>query len=340
MSAVMEINQVQSEQNKLERNQVRLVLQKGLQILLLLAIAWLAFYAFYESFPYVRNSTSVVISAKRRLLTNEWEFPDSAEYRIYIMGNSTTLSGFIPSEFDSLDPERIYSINGGLPGNSEFIPELEGMVARGQIPTHVFLTMPWSAESLDNELLKTTDQRIMNVLFPFSSMIHDVGLFLSRSLSHGGIRNYYELTRSEVESMIENRGYLFIVTQSRYPNDILPEDFSEPADTPNSPAAPRIVDTESEAFQHLLNLNETYGIQFIFVPTYNRISRRATPPEENLALAESLADYPGFHVLGADYVVYPHSYFADSLHLNPNGASIYTAMLRELFETEYYSPQD
>lgn len=341
MSAVIEtVPEVTQEEPQVKSDhpwaELAPTLKSIARISILCALVWVACYAFFLSFPYIRNSTDVVLSTKKARLINEWTYPENAQYRIFVMGNSRILSGFIPSEFDTLDPNTVYSINAGLPGSAEFIPELEGMVARGQIPTHVFLTVPWSEESLDNELLKTVDDQLMNKLFPFRTLIHDIGLFLQRSSIHGGIQKYYDLTRSEAETMIEKRGYLFIVTQSRYPNDILPDDYSEPLDTPNEPAPPRVAETEGEVFKKLLHLSETYGIKFVFVPSYTRDSHRAEAPERNMELEASLAAYPNFHVMGSDYVLYPHLYFADSVHLNPNGGIVYTRMLRDMFANEFY----
>ena len=68
------------------------------------------------------------------------------------------------------------------------------------------------------------------------------------------------------------------------------------------------------------------------MPTYYREGEfRPAPDEPNEVVIKALASNRRFHVLGPDYETYPNSLFSDRLHLNKEGAQLYTDRLWQLF---------
>ncbi len=293
---------------------------------------WSAFYALHIAFPFVQPGSDLVYQAKVKEALLGTPFPESSKdaLKVVIFGNSLVLSGFIPELFDTLNDHRVYSYNLGLPNSVHFVEELSAMIARGQAPDIVFVTVPWSTEerpSWTQNLMN--DEWMLDRIAPFHRMVRDGVLFAIRARTSGGVMSAYAKARRDVERTLRARGYYFIEGQSHYPNHRLPDDFSTPHDNPER-TLPRTLATRGPLFERLLTLTKTHGIHVYLVPTYLRKGAAAPAPERNETVIAQFEEYPSLCVIGPDYVLLENRYFSDHVHLNPEGADYYTRYLKEL----------
>lgn len=294
----------------------------------LLVIAWGFFYATWAGLPNIRTGAVQIYDMKERVIATESVFPSSADVRVLVVGNSRVLSGFIPSRFDSLAGGRVSSYNLGLPGSKRFMDKLQTFVNNGNAPTHVVMTIPWSAtgEPSGLQLLKS-DNRIMDTLFPFRPVVRDAMQFLVRSRAQGGPIAFYQYNVELVERARQDRGYFFIEHSSHYPNHRLPPDFKGGSDTPTEPWR-RTFPLHGPMFEDLRKFSNDHGIRFIVAPDYAR-DRQFAAAVSNDSLRLELAQID-VQVVGPFYWLYPNSMFSDAMHLNRDGAEQHTDRLWEL----------
>jgi hypothetical protein len=130
--------------------------------------------------------------------------------------------------------------------------------------------------------------------------------------------------------MVDNRGWYFIKWQSHYLNDRLPDDFSVPTDHPGQPDI-RKIPAASLMRNRLLQLATKYNFQILMVPSYRRAGEFAPAADADRdALVPTVPAASPVRVIGPDYWTYPAASFADPVHLNPAGRSVYTADLAVL----------
>lgn len=294
----------------------------------LLVIAWGFFYAAWAVLPNIRTGAVQIYEMKERVIATESVFPSRADVRVLVVGNSRILSGFIPSRFDALSGGRVSSYNLGLPDANRFIDEIQTLVNNGSAPTHVVVTIPWSAtgEPSGFQLFKY-DNRIMGMLFPFRPVVRDAMQFLVRSRAHGGPIAFYQYNVELVEQARQDRGYFFIEHSSRYPNHQLPPNFKGGSDTPTEPWR-KTFPLQGPIFERLQQLSNDHGIRFIVAPDYARAGQyAAAAPNDSQRLELARANV---HVAGPSYWRYPNSMFSDPSHLNRDGAKQHTDRLWEL----------
>src|ERR1700753_1164313 len=69
----------------------------------LFVVLWFTFLFLYRRFPYLKNGSDVVFTAKLNFEAKGIVFPSDADVlRVLIFGNSKILAGFLPSLFDQL----------------------------------------------------------------------------------------------------------------------------------------------------------------------------------------------------------------------------------------------
>ena len=293
---------------------------------------WVALYVVHVSFPNIRPGAEMVYDAKVRTITHSRVFPEGAKIRVAMFGNSKTLSGFDAMLFDSLSGGATYSYNVGLPNWTEIVDNVEAMCRQGQAPTHVLLQFPWTEKpQKKGDVLHPgiNDSLWMDRLFPFRKLPRNLFIFLMRSREKGGVRAFYRYADEQVRLMSEQRGYYFIEGQSHYEGGRLPDDFAVGTDRPNLVNV-REVSTGGAEFERLRALSERHGLVVWLVPSYFRVGEYAEPPTLNKEAVAALGAYPRFGVVGPDYLRLPNRFFADPVHLNPEGAAEYTRKLWEL----------
>lgn len=255
------------------------------------------------------------------------------------------MTGFKPESFDQLSGGTCASFNLGLPvtlfGRRFYeLPELLAMLeASGQPPTEILITWqkPWPPReeeprpSLSYWLTPKWDTAAVTYrLFPFRQLIRDGSIFLLRSLRRGGPSTFARACNQELQSVLQGRGYYFIRSDSLYPKDRLPENYSLRTDWPSRTMA-RPVDV----WEDYLKVFKAAAprAKLILVPNYYRANSCAPAPS-NAQLREALGGY-GVEVIGPDYFQYPNGYFSDAAHLNPAGAEIYTQDLWKLLRNHF-----
>jgi|UPI00076AC338 hypothetical protein len=298
---------------------------------LLFGAVWIALGAAQVLLPFLRPGSVVIADAKFDTLVKNPMFDPLDRYRVMVFGNSKILSAFRPRELDAEVGPYFRSYNLGLPGDVRFLPILEAALAAGNIPTHVLLTIPWDGKAEADGLaaLLHDDNRLASTLFPFRTLPRDAALFLfqNRKRLVEAIRDV-EAQRS---AMIDDRGWYFIKSQSHYANDRLPADYSLPTDNA-ARSQPRFIPERSHVRDRLEQLARQHGFQVVFVPALFRTGEVAPcPPSDQLRMTV-LSERPLVRALGPDYFVYPPTLFADPQHMNPTGATIYTADLARLLK--------
>jgi hypothetical protein len=302
----------------------------------LLALLWFLFYTAWRELPYVRAGAAIVYSAKEQQERQGQIFPPTVpvEARLIVFGNSKTLTGFIPAQFDSLIPARLYSANMGKPDDARFVGDLELLAKRGQVPGNVLVTLPWA--TAPSRRFLEDDDRVMDTLFPFRRLPRDLILFSFAAPGHGGILSFYRYGESAAQAMDRNRGWYFIEGQSHFPHNRLPDEFHLGTDRPDLIDDPAFAPTGPE-FERLDRLAARYSLRIFIVPSYHREGELRTSPPYASAVARRMAGYPHFTVAGPNYLLFPNRYFSDPVHLNPAGAALYTQRLAELM-TPYLQP--
>lgn len=307
-------------------------------LLVLFAAIYGGLYVINRAFPYVGEGAAVVFNTKVEHVRSARIFEQAGDRRrLVIFGNSKVLSGFVPELWDELSGGEFYSYNLGLPNANQFIPVLEAMVESGNVPTEVFITIPWEEAKDQNPLVFVeNDKEIIKQLVPFRNFIRDLAIFAQRSRHKGGMRKLYAETEYHARKVIEDRGYHFIIGQSVYPNHELPDDQGLPADLPdrwNERGLPGMINRTDGSpdgnYQRLSNLLAKHRIKAYFVPSYFRTREWKPKPGRDPELVERLKGDENIGVIGPDYFSLPNRLFSDFVHVNENGAREYTRMLWE-----------
>lgn len=297
----------------------------------LFSLAWLLLYVLHAALPAIESGAMAIYAAKFDRLVQQRMFAPNDRTRIMIFGNSKIITGFYPSEFDPVFGEGTRSYNMGLPAEERFLPILEAALAAGNVPTHVLLTFPWDARTEPPPMLALLhdDNALINAVLPFRTFPRDLVLFAynNRFDFAEGIR----YTASQIDRMIENRGWYFIKWQSHFPNDQLPDGFKIPTDHSDQTDV-RKVPERSLVRDRLKQLAAQYGFRILLIPSYHRKGEFAPASPADADRDTVISSSPQVRVIGPDYWSYPSNYFADPIHLNPLGRSAYTADLAALLQ--------
>lgn len=314
------------------------IVRVGLSLLALCLLLWVVFYALWRRFPEVTPGSVRVYDAKLAALKKPGVFGAPAPCKVLVVGLSYTMTGFKPESFDRLSGGTCASFNLGLPvtifGRHIYeLPELLAMLNdSGQSPTEVLITWqePWppreAKQSRSQWLTPKWDTAAVTYrVFPFRQLARDGSIFLLRSVRHGGPSTFARACDDELQSALQSRGYYFIKSDSLYPNNQLPEDYSLRTDSPGRTMA-RPIDVWEDYIKAFKAAAPK--AKLILVPNYYRANSCAPAPS-NAQLREALGKY-GVEVVGPDYFQYPNQAFSDAAHLNPAGAEIYTRDLWNL----------
>lgn len=299
---------------------------------LLFAAVWLSLYAAYILLPFTRPGSVVIADAKFETLVKAPMFGPQDRYRVMVFGHSKALTCVHPRELDAAIGAGFRSFNLGLPGEEHFLPILEAALEAGNVPTHVLLTLPWDNKPEKPGLMDflRDDPEIAKTLMPFRTFPRDASLFLFANRNR--LAEAVHDVAAQRDSMLEERGYYFIKSQSHYANDRLPDDYALPTDRPIRVERRRFPE-RSFTRTRLEQLAMKYGFEVVFIPVPFRIGEFAPAPAEDNTRSMTLSDHPRIRVMGPDYFNYPPAYFADPVHMNLQGALAYTADLARLLKS-------
>lgn len=302
------------------------------EFVLLFAVVWLLFYAAYTLLPFTRPGSVVIADAKFDAMVKGQMFGPRDRYRVMAFGHSKALTSVRPRELDAAMGTEFRSYNLGLPGEVRFLPILEAALEAGNVPTHVLLTLPWDGKPNQPGLMDflRDDPAIAKTLLPFRTFPRDATLFLFENRNRLAEAVYDVALQSN--SMLEERGWFFIKSQSHYRDDRLPDDYSLPSDRPNR-IEERKIPEKSFTRSRLEQLATKYGFEVVFIPLPYRIGEFKSVPAADNARVATISNHPRIRILGPDYLNYPPAYFADPHHMNLQGALAYTADLGRLLKS-------
>ncbi|MFC4278402.1 hypothetical protein [Achromobacter aloeverae] len=294
----------------------------------LFALVWILLDVCYETLPMIRPGADVVLDTKLKVLARSQLFLPEDRYRVLVFGNSKTLAGFKPDEFDQAFGDGVRSYNLGLPGDARFLPILKTALDAGNVPTHVFLTIPWDDKPRPTLLDRLRDEEtILYDLIPFRDLPRDIVVFAAASHLH--FKQKYDEAVQERDKMLANRGWYYIKGQSYYASGDLPEGYSLPTDHPSQFLA-RAIPRTSFMLDELSELARRHRFQVVLIPGNTRDHAAAPAPRIDDARSTRVPGNSGFRVIGPDYWVYPPAQYSDPVHMNPQGASAYTRDLARL----------
>lgn len=317
--------------NRSSTAQTRIWIARAGIFVLVFSAVWAALAAAYVLLPFLRPGSVVIADAKFDTLVKMPMFEPQDRYRIMVFGHSKILSAFRARDLDAEMGPHFRSYNLALPGEVRFLPILEAALAAGNTPTHVLLTIPWDdkAEVDGPAALLRDDNRLAGTLFPFRTLPRDAALFLFQNQER--LAEAVRDVEAQRSAMIDDRGWYFIKSQSHYPDDRLPADYSLPTDNA-ARSQPRFISERSRARDRLEHLARQHGFQVGFVPGLFREGEVAPCPSSDQFRLTAMSERPLIRVFGPDYFVYPPTLFADPQHMNPTGARVYTSELARLLK--------
>ncbi|CAM3628263.1 SGNH/GDSL hydrolase family protein [Bordetella sputigena] len=298
------------------------------RFLFIAAAVWAVLDWCYLAFPLIRPGADVVMEAKFQSLVKARLFSSEDSSRVLVFGNSKTLAGFRPEEFDAAFKPGVRSYNLGLPGDARILPILKAALAAGNVPTHILLTIPWDGKPRPTVLdALRDDETILYALVPFRDLPRDLAAFVATS--HFEFRQRYEDSRHERDRMLAQRGWYFIKGQSFFPSGELPDDYAIATDHP-AEFIPRDLPPSSFVLDEIDRLAREYGFKVVLVPGNMRRHAQAAAPARDATRNLAIAGHPDMRVVGPDYWIYPPRDYSDAVHLNPIGATAYTRDLARL----------
>jgi len=314
--------------------QWKVYFQNALWFIIASAIVWIIAYTAYINLPYVRNGASLISEAKVELLETQPVFSSEAQIRVLAFGNSRILAGFNPRIFDeTLEAKTnklVQSYNAGRPGDRLYVQFLKKILDVGTRPTHV---ISFLSPTVDTPLRWTDyflhDKLMVNFLFPFRDMPRDLITFIGLAQQRHGLRAAYRESRDTVQIMLHDRGYYFIKGQSTFPNDRLPDNYHLPQDGTQPPPDTELTPGEP-AFRELIDLSRRYGFKIIFIPGVYRQGEFLPVDPAIVPKPGPLAEEPNVIIAGPRQLFFPNRYFSDPVHLNPEGADLYSRQLAEM----------
>lgn len=327
MSSNIETTQDLDPQAQNGPAQILAVSAAGLFVFL---ICYVLLFCLHANFPYIESGVSRITRLKHDIALNGSPFKSSNGLKVMVFGNSKVLSGFIPSQFDRELAARgmapVESYNFGLPGDDRFVSDFENMVARGNVPDVVLVSIPWPAAPEPSPNLfhfAEHEQKIMDRLFPFRKLPRDFLIMASLAdWNPSAFHDQYVNNETILRQMEIDRGYYFIARESHYKNDELPADLRFPTDTPYTKLHRDI--PMGPIFDHLMALFAAHKVKCLFIPTYFREGQYAPADAVRSATHQNFGSSPDMDVLGPDYFLYPNRLFSDFNHMNPQGAETYT----------------
>ncbi|MCP4154709.1 MAG: hypothetical protein GY757_43715 [bacterium] len=272
--------------------------------------------------------------------------------RILVMGTSRIMAGFRPRVFDKLSGGTTLTTNFALPALpiSAYYFLLKDYLKTNPPPATILLELKTIAGmamfhryanqgisglgEILSYMRNISDKNVAaNYFLPIRMYKYYIARYLSNKLRHpAALAKNRKRNRNIVKKMLEDRGYYFIAEQALFPDKRLPEGYGlkkgKLPDTP--PQLDPFADPYVEKFFDLAQ-REKIPVQLI-QPVY-RVDQCLQYKEVSRQYRAVMQRYsvvttgPG----GWKLKFYKNKYFADLVHLNPEGAEIYTGEIYREF---------
>lgn len=304
-----------------------------------------------------KDGASIVCEQKRLAVRNDqWQIPNEKATVLYF-GASGILSALIPEVFDSMMEHRTYSLNLALPAlpigpyyhclldYMENNPPPEYIIMAYHVDTEpILLFDTYANQGIDfpGEVIsyffnRGDKNQTLNYLLPFHVYKDPIFKYLYNSAFNP---SDIQETRSEnnqiVSKMLGDRGYYFIMEQSKFPDGRLPDDYSEESDC--SDCEMKMYDPESDVYvDKFFSLTREYDIQVLLVSHPVREGKYGQFEEtpEPIRKLQNMYNNVSIPSEGWKIPFFENKYFSDPHHLNKSGAEKFSREIADLFREVY-----
>jgi hypothetical protein len=306
-----------------------------------------------------KDGASIICEQKRLAVRNDQWKVSEEKPTVLFFGASGILSAIIPTVFDSILDHQTYSLNLALPALpiGPYYHCLLDYLEHNDPPEYIILTYHIDSEevilfnSYANQGINFPDElfsyfihrkdknQMLNYLLPLHVYKEPVFKYMYNSvLDPSDIQENRERNARIVNRMIENRGYYFIIEQSKYPDGRLPDDYKEESDSPERPM--KMYDPGSDVYvEKFFSLTKKLGTQVLLVNypvrqgKYKQFNK--TPKE----IQKLLKTYDNVSISKDGWKIpfFENKYFSDPHHLNKWGAEMYTKQVATDFKAVYLS---
>jgi hypothetical protein len=306
-----------------------------------------------------KDGASLVCQEKRKAVReNHWDIPADRDVVLFF-GASGVLSSLIPEVFDSLMYQKTYSLNLALPALpiGPYYHTLIEYLEQHSPPKYIIMTyrvnkqtellfdryanqgINFPRETLSYFIHRKNKNQTLNYLLPSHVYRKSIGKYLYNYLVHpGAIEKKKRNNRQIINQMIKDRGYYYILEQSRFPHNVLPKDYQEENDCNSCPMT--VYHPDSDVYvEKFFNLTEQFDIKVFLITHPIRKGKygqfEKTP--EPIKLLISKYDHITIPREGWKLPLYANRYFSDPHHLNKEGAYRFTKEIATAFSNAYPS---
>jgi hypothetical protein len=293
-----------------------------------------------------KDGAALVCETKRHMIRNgEIEHP-KGKVNVLFMGTSRILFGLNPTQFDRLTGGKTHSYNLALPalpiGSAYFL--LKDYLHRNPPPQYIALQLflskfkNWKIfdyyinqglGGMDEvvSLLNNLESKsfLINYLFPFRMDKYPTFKYLYNSLlKPSSVKKAHQSNMAILKRLKDDRGYYFTEEHALIPRNTGTKELTQ------EPQFDPFTDSYVKMF---FDLAQKKGIKVLLIQAAYRIDEYL--PYESIPLHfKKIRDhYPNVIIApqGWKQKRYPHKYFSDDIHLNNEGALIYTRAIYDDF---------
>jgi hypothetical protein len=302
-----------------------------------------------------KDGAALICEAKREQVRSGEVRYQPGKLNVLFMGNSRILAGVVPPRFDELAAGRTSTWNLALPASPiamhYFV--LRDYLERNPPPEHIVLALsvnygqltgwydqrgrfPYYAaqglapgEAASFFVHRPDKSVVQNYLFPVRLYGDQLQRYLREwLLAPQTIGELKQRNTQQISQVLADRGYYYIREQARF-DGRLPDDFSagRPPARFAREANRREVELARDPYVKMFfDLALERGIKVLMVePPVRAVldERRKSCPSHYRQLLSRYSNV-AMSPEGWRQKLYPNRYFADTIHLNPDGAEAYT----------------
>lgn len=305
-----------------------------------------------------KDGAAIICEQKREGVQNKSFILDSSKPTVLFMGNSLILSGIVPSVFDSVLSENVFSLNLSLPalpvGPHYFLlkdymnnypkPDKIVLLFTANVDKHSSLFDYYAIQGMESRKELTSyfwhrDSKsfLLNYFLPMQLYDDDILRYAYYSIKDKDvITSKKQENVNIVNKMFEDRGYYFIKEESRFPGYIVPEDYT--ADLTPNEERPYVKDPFEDDYTKLFfdycKNNQIEVLLISAVVRNNKYKQYKEIPESWDAILTKYSNVK-MAINGWKLKYYDNKFFSDERHLNYSGARMYTIDIANEFNSVF-----